>query len=117
MGSPPTQAGDLLFFFFLKFYLFVHEIKRERERQRHRQEKQALHKEPDAGLDPGTLGSCPEPKADTQLLSHPGNPIIQYVLTNVYIHVTNQDTEQSYHPKKSLLVPLKSTSIPHKQLF
>ena len=24
------------------------------------------------GLDPGTLGSCPEPKADTQPLSHPG---------------------------------------------
>ena len=24
------------------------------------------------GLDPGTLGSCPEPKAAAQLLSHPG---------------------------------------------
>ena len=30
--------------------------------------------EPDAGLDPRTLGSSPEPKADTQPLSHPGIP-------------------------------------------
>ena len=46
---------------------------RERERQRHRQrEKQAPCREPDVGLDPGTPGSCPGPKADTQPLSHPG---------------------------------------------
>ena len=31
-------------------------------------------KEPDVGLDPGTPGSLPEPKADVQLLSHPGVP-------------------------------------------
>ena len=37
----------------------------ERERQRHRQrEKQAPCREPDVGLDPGTPGSYPEPKAD-----------------------------------------------------
>ena len=51
---------------------------RERERQRHRQreEKQVPSmKEPDVGLDPRTLGSCPELKADAQLLSHPGIPI------------------------------------------
>ena len=43
----------------------------QRESQRHRQkEKQALCREPDVGLDPGTMGSCLEPKADTQLLSH-----------------------------------------------
>ena len=48
---------------------------RERERQRHRQrEKQAPCKEPDVGLNPRTLGSCPEPKADAQLLSHPDIP-------------------------------------------
>ena len=40
--------------------------------QRHRQrEKQAPREEPDAGLDPRTLGSGPEPKADAQPLSHP----------------------------------------------
>ena len=47
----------------------------ERERQRHRQrEKQAPRREPNAGLDPGTLGSCPGPKAGTKPLSHPGIP-------------------------------------------
>ena len=30
--------------------------------------------EPDVGLDSRTLGSCPEPKADAQPLSHPGVP-------------------------------------------
>ena len=48
---------------------------RERERQRHRQrEKQAPSGEPDVGLDPETPVSRPEPKADTQPLSHPGIP-------------------------------------------
>ena len=48
----------------------------QRERQKHRQrEKQAPCGEPDAGLDPGTLGSHPEPKAGTQPLSHPGAPV------------------------------------------
>ena len=57
----------------------------QRERQRHRQkEKQALCREPYAGLHLETLGSCSEPKADTQPLSHTGIPadfifiIIQY---------------------------------------
>ena len=31
-------------------------------------------REPDVGLDPRTPGSRPEPKADAQLLSHPGVP-------------------------------------------
>ena len=48
---------------------------RKRERQKHRQrEKQAPCREPDVGLDPGTWGSHPEPKADAQPLSHPGIP-------------------------------------------
>ena len=48
----------------------------ERERQRHRQrEKQASCREPDAGLDPGTLGSRPGPKAGAKLLSHPRVPV------------------------------------------
>ena len=48
---------------------------RERERQRHRRrEKQVLCREPDVGLDPGTPGSRPGPKAGTKPLSHPGIP-------------------------------------------
>ena len=67
-------------FFFKDFILFIH--KRERERQRHRQrEKQAPCREPDAGLDPGTLGSCPEPKAGAKQMSHPGIP--EYFLNKV----------------------------------
>ena len=47
----------------------------ETERQRRRQrEKQAPCREPDAGLDPRTLGLHPEPKVDAQSLSHPGAP-------------------------------------------
>ena len=53
-----------------------------RERQRHRQrEKQAPCREPDVGLDPMTLESCPEPKADAQPLSHPGVPSFIDVLS------------------------------------
>ena len=44
---------------------------REAETQK---EKQAPCGEPGAGLYPRTLGSQPEPKADTQPLSHPGVP-------------------------------------------
>ena len=48
---------------------------RDRERQRHRQrEKQAPYGEPNAGPDPRTPGSRPEPKADAQPLSHPSVP-------------------------------------------
>ena len=46
----------------------------ERERQRHRQKKQAPCVEPDTGLDLGTPGSHPEPKAGAKPLSHPGIP-------------------------------------------
>ena len=46
------------------------------ERQRHRQrEKQVSHRDPDAALDPRTLGSRPEPEADAQSPSHPGAQI------------------------------------------
>ena len=50
-------------FFFLNLFM------RDTER-----EKQAPCGEPSAGLNPGTPVSHPEPKADTQWLSHPGAP-------------------------------------------
>ena len=51
-------------FFFFNFFVFNHERQRERERQRNRQRlKQAPCREPDVGLDPKSLGSCPGPKA------------------------------------------------------
>ena len=45
-----------------------------RERNQRRRGKQASCKEPDAGLDPTTLGSRPEPQADAQPLTRPGGP-------------------------------------------
>ena len=48
------------------------ERERERGAERHRQrEKQALCREPDVGLNPGTPGSHPWQKTDAQLLSPP----------------------------------------------
>ena len=44
-----------LSFFFLRFYLFIHERPRERQRHRQKEEKQAQRREPSVGLDPGTL--------------------------------------------------------------
>ena len=50
----------------------------QRERQRHRQrEKQAPCREPDGGINPGTPGSNPLPKAGAKPLRHPGIPIFQ----------------------------------------
>ena len=48
----------------------------QRERERYRQrEKQGPRRESNVGLDPGTPGLCPGPKAGTQQLSHPGVPL------------------------------------------
>ena len=61
-------------FFFLDFiYSFIKDTHTERQRHRQR-EKQPPCREPKAGLDLRTPGSHPEPKADTQPLSHPSIP-------------------------------------------
>ena len=46
-----------------------------------RREEQAPWREPDAGLDPGTPGSGPEPKAGAKPLSHPGIPLFIHLFT------------------------------------
>ena len=62
-------------FLFKKKFMYFCMRDTERERQRHRQrEKQAPCGEPDAGLNPRTLGSRPKPEADAQSLSHSGIP-------------------------------------------
>ena len=58
-------------FFFKCFINLFMRHKRDKQRCRKR-EKQAPCGEPHEGLDPRTLGSWPEPNADTQPLSHPG---------------------------------------------
>lgn len=47
---------------------------REREAETQTEEKQAPCRKPDVGLDPGTPGSHPGPKAGAKPLSHPGIP-------------------------------------------
>ena len=49
---------------------------REREAETQAREKQAPCRKPNVGLDPGTPGLHPGPKADAQLLSHTGVPKI-----------------------------------------
>ena len=73
-----------LFYLFI-FRYFIYLFDRDRDSQREREHKQGewqaeaegeasspLSREPHVGLDPTTLGSCPEPKADAQPLCHPG---------------------------------------------
>ena len=76
----PPIGFVMVFLFFLRFYLFIHE--RERERQRHRpREKQVPPREPDVGFDPGTPGSCPGLKAGDKPLSQgSGIPLSWYFL-------------------------------------
>ena len=50
------------------------DIEREKQRLR-RKEKQAPCREPDVGLDPGSPGSHPGPKAGAKPLRHPEIPL------------------------------------------
>ena len=79
------------FFFYLKDFIYL--FMRDTERQRHRQrEKQAPCRKPDAGLGPGTPGSHPGPKADTQLLSHPGTPVLFLILGHDTVVLEGEET-------------------------
>ena len=78
----PSVMGHIFllresFIFFLRFYLFIHKRHREREadtgRGRRRLHAESLMRD----SIPGPLGSCPEPKADAQPLSHPGAPGVE----------------------------------------
>ena len=69
------NANQSSFLFFKDFiYLFIHERERERERGRDTgRGRSRLHgREPNAGLDPGSPGSGPGPKAGAKPLSHLG---------------------------------------------
>ena len=66
--------GDFCFPLLCFKILFTYSWETHREAEIQAEEKQASCGEPDAGLDPRTPGSRPEPKADTQPLSHLGVP-------------------------------------------
>ena len=60
---------DFFFFFFKIFFIFIYLTERNQkqaERQAEREEEAGSlpSREPDAGLDPRTLGLQPEPKAE-----------------------------------------------------
>ena len=73
--DPTPTLGDVLpnrvsFLFFKDFiYLFMRHTEQEAETQA--EGEAGSLREPDVGLDPGTPGSQPQPKADAQPLSHP----------------------------------------------
>ena len=73
--------------FFLKDFIYLFMKDRERERQR---KKQAPCREPDAELDPRTMGSRPEPKEEAQLLSHPGIPKKNVLRTQFHLLLYNE---------------------------
>ena len=55
---------------------------RERKREAETQaegEAGSMHREPDVGLDPGSPGSHPGPKAGAKPLRHPGIPRIKFL--------------------------------------
>ena len=73
LDSKNTGYVFLLGPLFLKdfIYLFMRDTT---ERQTQAEGEAGSLRDPNEVLDPETLGSHPEPKADAQLLSHPGIP-------------------------------------------
>ena len=78
-GCPSRFTSYQLFFFKI---LFIHKRYRERGRDTGRG-RSRLHAGSPMWDCPGTLGSCPEPKADTQPLNHTSAP--EYILSLIHI--------------------------------
>ena len=71
---------------------------RERERDR-RREKQAPCWEPDVGLDPGSPGSHPGPKAGAKPQRHPGIPNF-FFKDFIYLLVTEREKQRHRQREK-----------------
>ena len=79
----------------------MRDTERERKRQRHRQrEKQALCREPDVGLDPGSPGSGPGLKAGAKPLSHPGCPAVFFLFKKLFIFHDTFLSQPTYHSQQ-----------------
>ena len=69
----PRKARGSLFYFIFNFYLFMIVTEREREEETQAEgEAGSMHREPYVGLETGSPGSRPGPKAGAKLLRHPG---------------------------------------------
>ena len=79
----------------------------ERERQRHEQrEKTGSMQEAQCGLDPGSPGSRPEPKADVQPLSHPGIPIANFYISPQPLGPADWDKKVNQgHQTEIIIIP------------
>ena len=67
-------------FFFLIFIYYDSHTEREREAETQAEgEAGSMHREPDVGLDPGSPGSHPGPKAGAKPLRHPGIPTVRFL--------------------------------------
>ena len=89
--------------FFKRFYVVIHETHGERQSHRQR-EKQVPCGEPHVGLDTRTPGSRPEPKADAQPLSHPGDPNF-YFLFYAFLKFHTHDVQYRDFNKHSTTLP------------
>ena len=66
---------NIILFYFIFFNDSHTHTQREREAETQAEgEAGSMHWEPDVGLDPGSLGSRPGPKAGAKPLRHPGIP-------------------------------------------
>ena len=77
MSLHHTLLYPARFFFFFKVFIYLFMIVTEREREAETQaegETGSMHWEPDVGLNPGSPGSRPGPKAGAKPLRHPGIP-------------------------------------------
>ena len=77
------------YYFFLRFYLFIHDRHREREAETQAErEAGSMHREPNVGFDPGSSRSHPGPKAGAKPLRHPGIP--RCLFLRPFVHVTSK---------------------------
>ena len=77
---------QLTFYFIFLKILFIYSLEAQREREAETQAEGEAGpcREPDAGLDPRTPGSRPEPQADAQPLSHPVVRVVVFLRIHLF---------------------------------
>ena len=76
-----------IYFIFLRFYLFMIEAETQAKG-----EAGSMHREPDVGLDPGSPGSRPGPRAGAKPLRHAGIPPFFHFFLLTCLLVTRKST-------------------------